>query len=328
MTNETSQAYDIALDLWGEVLDLQQELDEPTKQTFIATTHEGRFRLTTFLDPATARSPNQLLAAEQRYNVALTWHALASNVDCDRRCITIPGCSKVSSNRDFLVSPYITSASIIDRFCTDDKPITALSIANLKYLTEAVRWLAALHNTNNDRYFEMTDLAEASKTSILETQLRLLTAAYPNHLRGAARAFLDEFLDDDQDLVLGSADSIRFNLKGPVLTDFDQGHFGQGAYDIACLIRDPVVAILSQNANPELGNPGPLIDKVWLLYNLARTTESQCGLEELNTHLSLQAMNALHGPAAQHWSKLDDKQRSQVAGWAVAMLSTTIAPRS
>ena len=52
MTNETSQAYDIALDLWGEVLDLQQELDEPTKQTFIATTHEGRFRLTTFLDPS------------------------------------------------------------------------------------------------------------------------------------------------------------------------------------------------------------------------------------------------------------------------------------
>ena len=113
----------------------------------------------------------------------------------------------------------------------------------------------------------------------------------------------------------------------PVLTDFDQGHFRQGTYDIACLLHDPVVGILSQHAGSKLCNPGPLIDKVWLLYSLARTTESPCGLEELNTHLSLQAMNALHGPAAQHWSDLDDKQRAQVAGWAVAMLGTSSLPQ-
>lgn len=305
----------IAESLWGPAKQVDRTASPPYCTALRVTTQDDQsILLKSFVKPeASSNHPS----ADHRFHTALHWHQFA--LDAQKASIppiaptffalhdeaNIIGIHDIPGNTRTLASLH-----------ANDQYLDQLADGDLGALEPVLSWLGAFHDWSTDLYFRVSNLSDETKKFICDRYFAALANSYPSHLRPTVRSFIDYYMDDDGELVHGATDHVVLSAAGPVAIDFEYGHFGQGMYDVACLLRDFIVSILRNGQNPDR-----LMTSAWTHYAQARQALSSTALDDLNAHLSLQAMNSLHGPASERWAgQLSDKQRARIAGWSIAML--------
>lgn len=231
--------------------------------------------------------------------------------------VHVPSMAEVPGRSHALVVNDVQGMPASDFFRRDSAELDRLIDGDVGALAPVLEWLAAMHELDVDGYFEWSDELDQAKSIVCATYLTPALNGFPRHLRASVQAFIDYYSEDDSEAVFGAMDTLRMSERGPVVVDFEFGHYGHGGLDLACLLRELVVAILAMNQDP-----ARLVTAVWAHYSSARTSISSEAMRDLNSHLAIQVMNVLTGSAAHLWTgRLDPRQRSRIAGWCIAKMS-------
>ncbi len=102
------------------------------------------------------------------------------------------------------------------------------------------------------------------------------------------------------------------------IIDFEQGHYGEGLYDLAYLLSEYVIRDLRLAVDPVV-----IIVSAWDDYCRARGLgKSEDAWQRLRVHLAFQTLYRLVGPSRKVWTgHLDDDARDTVRRWSVDELS-------
>ena len=303
--------------LWGDALDLEELPSGPFCETAHVGGKHGVLILKVFQDVSRERDGKVLLSAEQRVDLALHWYNLARAAHNACHSVQVPTSFRARGERNALAVVTPEGTSFAELLAQDQECLTSLADGDVRALGPALEWLAVLHEQDSNRHCELVDQVEEVKQLVCSTQLLPVVAAFPRHVRALVRSFIDYYREDDAEVVLGAVDGLRMSKTGPIVLDFEYGHYGQGGLDLACLLRDLVISVLVMDKNP-----GRLITGAWTHYTGARTSVASSALHDLSSHLAIQVMSALHGPAERAWAgRLTRQQRNRIAGWCVARMS-------
>ena len=313
----TKETHRIARLLWSEPLQLHDSSCGPFCEAACVGSTHGVHILKVFQDVSRERDGKVLLSAEQRADLALHWYNLARAAHSVCQSVQVPSSFRARGERNALVVAAAEGDSFTELLAHDQECLTSLSDGDVRALGPALEWLAVLHEEGSNRCSEVVDQAEEVKQLVCSTQLLPVVAGFPRHVRALVRSFIDYYREDESEVVLGGVEGLRMSEAGPFVLDFEYGHYGQGVLDLACLLRELVISVLVMDKNP-----GVLITGAWTHYTGARTSVASSALHDLSSHLAIQVMSALHGPAERAWAgRLTRQQRNRIAGWCVARMS-------
>jgi aminoglycoside phosphotransferase (APT) family kinase protein len=99
--------------------------------------------------------------------------------------------------------------------------------------------------------------------------------------------------------------------------DFEQGHFGEGSYDLAYLLSEYAIRALRQHRDPL-----PIIARAWDHYGSTRSPADPAAWQRrLHLHLAFQCLYRLVGPTRAVWTgHLDDAAGRRVREWSLGLL--------
>ena len=101
----------------------------------------------------------------------------------------------------------------------------------------------------------------------IDLQYRKVLADVPQPLHAAATQFIDAYLVNRAEPVHGDLNSrnVLVDAGSPAVIDFEQGHFGEGSYDLAYLLCEFAILRLRAEEDPEA-----LLESAWRRYADAR----------------------------------------------------------
>jgi len=180
-----------------------------------------------------------------------------------------------------------------------------------------VVWLARVHREPPRELPTLVEHSAAFKRYKVDLQYERLLPEL-GAAREAGARFVERYLALERHLLHGDINSRNILVDGDgavAIIDFEQGQVGEGAYDVAYLVSELVIACLRDGTDP-----APVVDELWALYvrHAAPEPEPPAHMRDFRTHLAFQVLYRLIGPSRQTWTgHLTDDAKAIVHTWSL-----------
>lgn len=305
----------VAHQLWPAPLRLQAASGGLFNRVLQVRSSTGTAYLKRFTDSAgSGNFPPLPTSASQRCLVASSWHDLASRAATLSPTVKVPPLLAVQTTLDMVAMAQAPGEPLYEALIGDGRHATAT-------LQATAIWLGGLHTQPLEPRAQLLAASEAFKRFKIDLQYTRLLPDIPAPLRDDALTFTALYLTVDAEPVHGDLNSrnILCTEDGQVsVIDFEQGHFGEGLYDLAYLLGEYVIRDLRLGVNP-LGH----VSLAWESYRRARGWgDAQAEWRRLRTHLAFQTLYRLVGPSRQVWTgHLDAAAAQAVRQWSTQELA-------
>jgi aminoglycoside phosphotransferase (APT) family kinase protein len=252
--------------------------------------------------------------AAERCLVASSWHELASRSSVSHPSVAVPPLVAVETRLDLVAMEHAHGEPLYDALIGDGAGIG-------EALQAVAAWLAVLHRQQLEPRARLLAASNPFKRFKVDLQYTRLLPELPQELRRAARQFVRSYLSDETDPVHGDLNS-RNVLHAPGVVsviDFEQGHYGDGAYDLAYLLSEYVIRSLRLALSPE-----PALSDAWARYAQGRRLAGDgAAWRRFRVHTAFQTLYRLVGPSRQVWTgHLSAEGAAEVRRWSIAELAT------
>jgi tRNA A-37 threonylcarbamoyl transferase component Bud32 len=304
---------EVAAGIWPLPIELETTEAGLFNQVFKVSSIEGTGYIKRFVDQAISGNfPPLPTTAMQRYLVAIEWHRLALRAARLCRTVEVPEILGLYPKLKVVVMSSVTGDSL-HGILTQPPRVE-------QCLPSLIDWLAALHSLETPPCGPLTEATKAFKAFKIELQYSRLLPQLPQEKRDAAASFVRQYLDCEAEPVHGDINS-RNVLTGGLsvaVIDFEQGHLGEGIYDLAYIVSEYVIRELSRDVTPE-----PFIEEAWERYAEARkTADSLASHARFRVHLGFQTLYRLIGPSRAVWTgHLNMTQCAHVRDWSTRQVS-------
>ena len=278
-------------------------------QSAVGTTYLKRFT-----DAASSGDfPPLPTSASQRCLVAASWHELALRASAREPRLAVPPLIAVQTSLDLVAMEQAHGEPLYDALVGDGRGTgTALQAA--------IAWQGALHALPLEPRPLLLAASGPFKAFKIDLQYTRVLPEMPQALHAAGERFVAAYLQQDAEPVHGDLNSRNILSAESVVSviDFEQGHFGEGVYDLAYLLSEYVIRDLRLTADPEA-----TITVAWEGYCKARGRNADAATwRRLRVHLGFQTLYRLVGPSRKVWTgHLDGAAKDALRRWSIAELS-------
>jgi NADP-dependent 3-hydroxy acid dehydrogenase YdfG/tRNA A-37 threonylcarbamoyl transferase component Bud32 len=246
----------------------------------------------------------------QRWSVARRSHLHAiATARAAEGVVAIPELVAANEDDHYMVMTAVDGSPLFDRLTTSGADTEAIWAG-----VQVMRWLSTMHSTvPSDRAVIDAD-SRAHKEYKVRLQYENLFSELDPELRRPAATFIEQYLQDHSTLVHGDLNSRNILVTaeaGTAVIDFEQAHLGSGAYDVAYLVSEYVIAQLWRETDPE-----QTIEMLWASYDADDTAsrESRC---DYRVHLAFQTLYRLVGPSSAVWTgHLAPEHTAAIRNWS------------
>jgi aminoglycoside phosphotransferase (APT) family kinase protein len=276
--------------------------------------------------------------AAQRCLVACSWHDLASRACVMQttarqaaarqpatrqpatRQLAVPALVAIQSEYDIVAMDAAAGTPLYERLTAGAGDKAADAAALELPLSSIARWLGRLHALPLQPRDTLLAASRPFKAFKIELQYVRLIDELPPPLHRAARAFIDDYLMLEAEPVHGDLNSRNLLVDADnrvSVIDFEQGHFGEGSYDLAYLLSEYAIRALHHDRDPL-----PIVARAWDHYGSARLpADPSAWQRRLHLHLAFQCLYRLVGPTRAVWTgHLDEAAGRRVREWSLGML--------
>lgn len=274
----------------------------------------GTTYLKRFTDTASSGDfPPLPTSASQRCLVASSWHELALRASAREPRVAVPRLIAVQTELDIVAMERAQGEPLYDALVEDGFG------ADLA-LPAVTAWLGTLHALCLEPRPSLLDASSPFKAFKIELQYTRLLSELPPGLRAAGERFATDYLQRTGEPVHGDLNSRNILTAGGIVCviDFEQGHFGEGLYDLAYLLSEYVIRDLRLGVDP-----AATLATAWEGYCEAgdRALDAEAW-RRLRLHLGFQTLYRLVGPSRRVWTgHLDDLMKDEIRRWSTAELS-------
>ncbi|MDR7152047.1 aminoglycoside phosphotransferase (APT) family kinase protein [Hydrogenophaga palleronii] len=275
----------------------------------------GTTYLKRFTDSASSGDfPPLPTSASQRCLVAASWHELALRASACEPRVKVPPLIAVQTAIDLVAMDQAHGEPLYDALVTD-------CLETDEALRAVAAWLGAMHALPLEPRSRLLAASNPFKAFKIDLQYTRVLTEVPQSLHMAAESFIATYLLEDAEPVHGDLNSRNILIASNITSviDFEQGHFGEGVYDLAYLISEYVIRDLRLATNPEVA-----FNTAWECYCEARELHKDFAiLRRLRVHLAFQTLYRLVGPSRKVWTgHLTEAEKTLVRDWSIAELST------
>lgn len=320
-----SEMIQVARLLWPSPQQIEPVTGGLFNRVLKVTSSAGTHYLKRFTETALSGDfPPLPTRAAQRCLVACSWHDLASRaaaMHAGTPPLHVPALVAIQSEYDVIAMEAAAGSPLHERLLdlgSTSEPGIELPLRSI------VRWLGRLHSLPLQPRNSLLAASRPFKAFKIELQYARLVDELPSHLHRAALAFIHDYLVLEAEPVHGDLNSRNVLVgagasadQGVSVIDFEQGHFGEGCYDLAYLLSEYVIRALRHDRDPL-----PLVARAWDHYASARLLVDPSGWRRrLHLHLAFQCLYRLVGPTRTVWTgHLDDAAGQRVRAWSLGLL--------
>lgn len=274
------------------------------------STIDGIRYLKKFSDEAMSGSfPPLPTTATQRCIVATAWHGLSLIAARNCPSVEVPQLLSTNKQLDLLIMEEVDGQPLYEWLITShDQSDVALN--------SVIDWLAVLHGLDLEPRSDLLQASSPFKAFKIDLQYTKVLPEIPLEQRPACENFIADYLSCNSEPVHGDINSrnILESDASIAVIDFEQGHFGEGVYDLAYIVSEYVIHSIRLGADPLT-----IIESAWKRYAGARSLDQ--GILKLEQrfrqHLSFQTLYRLIGPSRQVWTgHLDNSIQTKVHDWS------------
>src|SRR6218665_646743 len=263
--------------------------------------------------PAPAPPPPPPPGPSRRCRVAATGHDPARRASAREPRAAVPSLVAVQTALDLVAMEEAQGEPLYDALVGDGLGVGAT-------LQTVTAWLGALHSLPLEPRPLLWAASGPFKAFKIDLQYTRMLPEIPQALHAAGERFVADYLQRSEEPVHGDLNSRNIlSAEGAVsVIDFEQGHFGEGVYDLAYLLSEYVIRDLRFGVGPEA-----TITAAWEGYCQARDRDANAETwRRLRLHLGFQTLYRLVGPSRKVWTgHLDDVMKDAVRRWSTAELS-------
>jgi len=279
--------------------------------------------------PVLASLPPMPTSAAQRFEVALGWHALAKRAAMLAGGVTVPAIAAVDLHHHVIAMQAVRGAPLHAR-------MLASTPLPLTLVLPVVDWMACLHGLDLQPRRNLLEASAPFKAYKVALQYFGILDHLPPALHGRVQRFARDYLAMDAEPVHGDLNTRNVLCAEDTagVIDFEQGHFGDGVYDLAYLVAEFVIGAVRHAQDP-----AAVIAQAWGRYASGRGwcedavsgPRDAAGAGMVNparhadyrAHLAIQTLYRLTGPSRQVWTgHLAGPARGALRAWAVQEAST------
>jgi len=304
----------VARQLWPSPQRLQLATGGLFNRVVQVQSAAGTTYLKRFTDTASSGDFPPLPArAAERCLVASRWHDLALDASAREPRVAVPLLVAVEPALDIVAMEQAQGEPLYDVLVGDGPGADTA-------LHAVAAWLGVLHSLPLEPRPQLLDASRPFKAFKIELQYTQVLSKLPPGLRKAGEHFAADYLQRTEEPVHGDLNSrniLSANGKVSVI-DFEQGHFGEGVYDLAYLLSEYMIRDLRLDVDPEA-----TIAAAWVGYCSARNQALDAeAWRRLRLHLGFQTLYRLVGPSHRVWTGyLDELIKDELRHWSTAELS-------
>lgn len=304
----------MACQLWPSPQHLQVVMETPFSCIVQVKSPAGKTYLKRFTDTANSGDfPSAPTSAAQRCLVAANWHELALSASARESRTSVPRLVAVQTDFGIVAMERANGEPLYHSLVGDGLGIS-------EALAAVTAWLGALHSLSLEPRAPLLDASQSFKAFKIELQYTGVLSEMPQGLHAAGKRFAADYLKRLEEPVHGALNSRNILSFGDEISviGFEQGHFGEGVYDLAYLLSEYIIRELQWGLDPET-----TIMAAWIGYYEARNyTPDATAWQRLRIHLGFQTLYRLVGPSRQVWTgHLDDVAKDDVRHWSISELS-------
>ncbi|MCW5222610.1 hypothetical protein D5041_03030 [Verminephrobacter aporrectodeae subsp. tuberculatae] len=252
-------------------------------------------------------------SAAQRCLVASRWHDLALRASARESAVGVPALLAVLADDDLIAMDQAQGDPLYDMLRVGSRGAEGP-------LPRVMAWLAVLHALPLEPRGLLLEASAPFKAFKVDLQYTRLLAEMPASLHASAQGFIGEYLRADAQAVHGDLNSrnVLVAANGVSVIDFEQGHFGEGLYDVAYLLSEYVIRDLRAGTDPEAS-----IHSAWNAYCGACAAPADSSAQRrFRVHTAFQTLYRLAGPSRTVWTgHLDDAAGQAVRRWSLGVLA-------
>jgi hypothetical protein len=304
----------VARQLWPTPQRLQLATGGLFNRVVQVRSSAGTTYLKRFTDAASSGDfPPLPTSASQRCLVASSWHELAVRASARQPSAAVPPLVAVHTALDMVAMGSAPGEPLYDALVGDGRHAAAV-------LQSVVAWLGALHNLPLEPRTTLLAASAHFKAFKIDLQYTRVLPELPQALHEAGRRFVTDYLQCSAEPVHGDLNSRNIlSADGAAsVIDFEQGHFGEGVYDLAYLLSEYVIRDLHHAVEPE-----STVHLAWEGYGKTRPAATDAtAWRRLRIHLGFQTLYRLVGPSRKVWTgHLDDAAKEGIRRWSLNQLS-------
>lgn len=323
-----SEMIQVARLLWPSPQQIEPVTGGLFNRVLKVTSPAGTHYLKRFTEAALSSDfPPLPTRAAQRCLVACSWHDMASRaaaMHAGTPPLNVPALVAIQSEYDVIAMDAAAGMPLYERLQAPGTHTTTTAAGQDPRielpLRSIARWLGRLHALPLQPRDSLLAASRPFKAFKIELQYARLVDELPPHLHRAALAFIHDYLVLEAEPVHGDLNSRNVLVdaeNGVSVIDFEQGHCGEGCYDLAYLLSEYVIRALRHDRDPL-----PLVARAWDHYASARLlADPPAWRRRLHLHLAFQCLYRLVGPTRAVWTgHLDDTAGRRVRAWSLGML--------
>lgn len=306
----------VARQLWPSPQRLQLATGGLFNRVVQVQSADGTTYLKRFTDTASSGDfPPLPTKASERCLVASRWHELALDASAREPRVAVPLLVAVEPKLNIVAMEQAQGEPLYDALLTDGSGTDTDTV-----LQTITAWLGALHGLPLTPRPQLLAASTPFKAFKIELQYNQVLSELPPGLRKAGKHFAADYLQRTEEPVHGDLNSRNIlSASGKVsVIDFEQGHFGEGVYDLAYLLSEYRIRDLRLGIDPET-----TIAAAWVGYCSARNQALDAeAWRRLRLHLGFQTLYRLVGPSHRVWTGyLDELMKDELRRWSTAELS-------
>jgi tRNA A-37 threonylcarbamoyl transferase component Bud32 len=254
--------------------------------------------------------------ATQRCLVAVSWHQHAVKVSEICPAVAVPAIEAVHTHLDLIAMKSVAGHPLYDLLLLNRS-------MKADILSAIVDWLATFHSLDLQPKEELLKASDQFKRFKVDLQYTKVLNEVPEELHPAASNFIGDYLSCNLEPVHGDINSrnVLVDRGSAAVIDFEQGHFGNGIYDLSYLMCEYVIAALRAKEDID-----ELLETMWGRYASRRGwPERGPEYRQWQLHLGFQTLYRLVGPSRKVWTgHLDEQACLDVRQWSVGLLSENL----
>lgn len=246
--------------------------------------------------------------ADQRYQVAKEWHLQALAASTAGGSAHVPRMIAADDESQLLAMSEVPGAPLYDA-------IVGRAALPAHVLRSVIEWLGAFHKLNSAQCRSLEGASAPFKAFKIDLQYTKILSWIDDSLHANATQFINEYIGENKDPVHGDINSrnIFYTDNSISVIDFEQGHLGNGVYDLAYIVCEYVIHDILHGKDPKA-----MIDMSWQAYARARgwSEPESAQRGKFHQHLLFQTLYRLYGPSRAVWTgHLSEDIVEKIATW-------------